>query len=70
MMGQPPAPRVSYAGPATYLRCDQTFRSWDRRQNRLCPRCRQVLTMQPSDEANYRIPTRRRLTSDDSAAAG
>ena len=42
-MDQPPAPRVSYAGPATCLRCDQKFRSWDRRQNRLCPPCLQAI---------------------------
>jgi hypothetical protein len=27
------------AGPTTCLRCDDTFESWDRRQNRLCPGC-------------------------------
>ena len=69
-MDQPPAPRLSYAGPTTCLRCDQTFRSWDRRHNRLCPRCRQLLHTQPSDEHRYRTPTRRRLAPDDSAAAG
>jgi hypothetical protein len=69
-MDQTPAPRVSYAGPTTCLRCDQRFRSWDRRQNRLCPRCRQVLSTQPSAEISHRAPTRRRLTLDGSAAAG
>jgi hypothetical protein len=69
-MDQPLAPRLSYAGPITCLRCDQKFRSWDRRHNRLCPRCRQILTTQPSEEAHYRVPTRRRLAPDDSAAAG
>jgi hypothetical protein len=64
-MGQPPAPRVSYAGRTTCLRCDQPFRSWDRRHNRLCPRCRQVLTTQPSEEIRHAAPTRRRLTPDD-----
>jgi hypothetical protein len=64
-MDQTPAPRVSYAGPATCLCCDQTFRSWDRRHTRLCPRCRQVLSTQPSDEASHRVQTRRRLTPDD-----
>ena len=63
-MDQPPAPRVSYAGPTTCLRCDQTFRSGDRRHNRLCPRCRHLLTTQPSDEASHQVPTRRRLTPD------
>ena len=69
-MDQPPAPRLSYAGPTTCLRCDQTFRSWDRRHNRLCPSCRQLLITQPSDEDRYRTPTRRRLAPDDSATAG
>jgi DNA-directed RNA polymerase subunit RPC12/RpoP len=64
-MDQTPAPRVSYAGSTTCLRCDQPFRSWDRRHNRLCPRCRQVLTTQPSDEASHRILTRRRQAPDD-----
>jgi hypothetical protein len=63
-MDQPPAPRVSYAGPTTCLRCDQPFQSWDRRYNRLCPRCRQLLTTQPSDEVRHAVPTRRRLTPD------
>jgi hypothetical protein len=61
-MDQPPAPRLSYAGPTTYLRCDQKFRSWDRRHNRLCPRCRQVLSTQLSDETSHALPTRRRFT--------
>jgi predicted amidophosphoribosyltransferase len=69
-MDQPPAPRLSYAGSTICLRCDQKFRSWDRRHNRLCPRCRQMLHTKPSDEDRYRTPTRRRLTLDDSAAAG
>jgi hypothetical protein len=69
-MDQPPAPRLSYAGPTTCLRCDRRFRSWDRRHNRLCPRCRQSLSTQPSDETRHRLPTRRRLTPDDSAATG
>jgi hypothetical protein len=59
-MDQPPDPRVSYAGPATCLRCDQKFRSWDRRHNRLCPRCRESLSTQPSDETSHRFPSRRR----------
>jgi hypothetical protein len=69
-MDQTPVTRVSYAGPTTCLRCDQTFRSWDRRHNRLYQRCRNVLNTQPSDETSYRAPTRRRLTPDDPAAAG
>jgi hypothetical protein len=64
-MDQTPAPRVSYAGCTTCLRCDQLFRSWDRRHNRLCPRCRQVLHTLPSDEDSHRVPTRRRLTPEE-----
>lgn len=63
-MDQPPAPRVSYAGPATCLRCDHPFQSWDRRHNRLCPHCRQVLSTQSSDEGRHGVPSRRRLTPD------
>jgi hypothetical protein len=63
-MDQTPAPRVSYAGPTTCLRCDQTFRSWDRRHNRLCQSCRQLLSTQPSEESSHGIPKRRRLTPD------
>jgi hypothetical protein len=69
-MTQTPVRRVSYAGPTTCLRCDQEFRSWDRRHNRLCPRCRQLLNAQPSDEVTHTALTRRRLTPHDSAAAG
>jgi hypothetical protein len=69
-MDHTPVTRVSYAGPTTCLRCDHTFQSWDRRHNRLCPSCRNVLKTQPSDETSYRAPTRRRLTPDDPAAAG
>jgi hypothetical protein len=64
-MDQIPAPRESYAGPTTCLRCEQCFRSWDRRHNRLCPRCRQLLSTQPSDESRHRVPARRRLMPDD-----
>ena len=63
-MDEPPAPRVSYAGPTTCLRCDHPFRSWDRRHNRLCPSCRQVLSTQPSEETTHTAPSRRRLTPD------
>jgi hypothetical protein len=55
---------VSYAGRTTCLRCDQSFRSWDRRHNRLCPRCRQLLAAQPSEETTHAAPTGRRLTPD------
>jgi hypothetical protein len=64
-MDQPADPRVSYAGPATCLRCDHRFRSWDRRYNRLCPHCRQVLSTQPSDETSHGLPTRRRGTPEE-----
>jgi hypothetical protein len=64
-MDQPSVPRVSYAGRTTCLRCDQLFHSWDRRQNRLCPRCRQALTTQPSDEDSHRVSTRRHPAPDD-----
>jgi hypothetical protein len=63
-MDQTPAPRVSYAGRTTCLRCNQPFRSWDRRHNRLCPRCRQLLAAQPSEETTHAAPTGRRLTPD------
>ena len=63
-MDQPPAPRLSYAGPTTCLRCDHTFRSWDRRHNRLC-QLPAVFNTQPSDEISYRAPTRRRLTPEE-----
>jgi DNA-directed RNA polymerase subunit RPC12/RpoP len=45
----------SYAGPTTCLRCDERFQSWDRRQNRLCPRCRHVIDAQASEEPLYTI---------------
>jgi hypothetical protein len=63
-MDQPPAPRGSYAGPTTCLRCDQPFRSWDRRHNRLCPRGRQLVTLQPSAEMTHAVTARRRWTPD------
>ena len=45
------APKDSaYAGPATCLRCDQEFWSWDRRQNRLCLICRETIDREPSEE--------------------
>jgi predicted amidophosphoribosyltransferase len=62
-MGQRPgfhkgtAPQAkSYAGMTTCLRCDAEFMSWDRRQNRLCQRCREAMAQEASDEAPYRIP--------------
>ena len=69
-MDQTPAPRVSYAGPTTCLRCEQRFQSWDRRHNRLCQRCRQLLPWVRTKPDDFHAPTRRRLTPDDSAAAG
>jgi hypothetical protein len=55
---------TSYAGPTTCLRCDAAFESWDRRQNRLCPRCQEAIEEQPSDEAPYPLLLpRRRLPS-------
>jgi hypothetical protein len=56
---KPPKATV-YAGPITCLRCDDVFESWDRRQNRLCPRCQQAIEEQPSDEPSYPLPTPRR----------
>jgi hypothetical protein len=64
-MGHPPDPCVSSAGRTTCLRCEQPFRSWDRRRNRLCPRCRQALSARPSDEPRHRLPTRRHLTPEE-----
>jgi hypothetical protein len=61
--------RVSSAGPTTCLHCEPTFRSGDRRYHRLCPRCRPLLSTQPSDAGRQAVLTRWRLTPDDSAAA-
>jgi hypothetical protein len=55
---KPPKP-TSYAGPTTCLRCDDVFESWDRRQNRLCPRCQKAIEEQPSDELSYPLLTSR-----------
>jgi predicted amidophosphoribosyltransferase len=52
--------RRSYAGPTICLRCDNVFESWDRRQNRLCPACRQAVETQSSDEPSHSIHTPRR----------
>jgi hypothetical protein len=54
-------PRVApnaYAGSTTCLRCDDTFESWDRRQNRLCSRCRAAIAAEPTAETLYRLPKR------------
>jgi hypothetical protein len=48
-----------YAGRTTCLRCDKEFWSWDRRQNRLCPRCRDAIEAEPSDEPMHHLPPRR-----------
>jgi hypothetical protein len=62
------APKDSlYAGPATCLRGEDTFQSWDRRQNRLCPRCRNALDQEPSEERRFPFhqPTRRGRNRDE-----
>jgi predicted amidophosphoribosyltransferase len=62
------APKDSpYAGDAACLRCDREFQSWDRRQNRLCPRCKNDLDQEPSPEPSHDLPTpirRSRLRED------
>jgi predicted amidophosphoribosyltransferase len=51
-----PSPKPSsYAGPTICLRCDRAFESWDRRQNRLCPSCREAMAEQASDEPSSTI---------------
>lgn len=44
---KPRATPNAYAGPTACLRCDDTFESWDRRQNRLCPKCRVAIAAGP-----------------------
>ena len=56
---QKPTPTED-AGPTTCLRCDEIFQSWDRRQNRLCRRCRQVIDTQSSEEVSQVIEMPRR----------
>jgi hypothetical protein len=56
---QKPRPHSKYAGPTTCLRCDVVFRSWDRRQNRLCDTCCQAIAQQPSEEPSYRLTKRK-----------
>jgi hypothetical protein len=53
---QKPGP---YAGPTMCLRCDAVFQSWDRRQNRLCPSCREAIEAELSDEPLHHLPPRR-----------
>jgi hypothetical protein len=55
---EPPAKPNAYAGPTTCLRCDGVFESWDRRQNRLCPRCRAAIAAEPTHETLHRLPKR------------
>jgi predicted amidophosphoribosyltransferase len=56
-----------YAGPIPCLRCDREFQSWDRRHNRLCPRCRETLEREPSEEPSHALPMpiRRSRTQED-----
>jgi predicted amidophosphoribosyltransferase len=61
------APKHSpYAGSTTCLRCDHAFWSWDRRQNRLCPRCKNELDQEPSEEPRrpFHPPTHRLRNQD------
>jgi hypothetical protein len=63
-----PSPkRRSYAGLTSCLRCDGLFYSWDRRQNRLCPACREAIEEEPSEEPDHSIyrPQRRPSETDD-----
>jgi hypothetical protein len=55
-----PPKRTTYAGLTTCLRCDNVFESWDRRQNCLCPSCRQRIEAQPPDEPSHSFPKSRR----------
>jgi hypothetical protein len=48
----PPTP-TPYAGPTRCLRCDTAFESWDCRQNRICPGCREAMAEQPSEEPAF-----------------
>jgi hypothetical protein len=66
-MSRPPPRRrqntpkpTAYAGRTTCLRCDEVFDSWDRRQNRLCPRCQQAIREELPDEPPYALPKSRR----------
>ena len=56
-----------YAGPTTCLRCEKTFESWDRRQNRLCLICREAIDREPSEEPHppFRPPMRRGRNRDE-----
>ncbi len=63
----PPPKRRTYAGLTTCLRCDRRFSSWDRRQHRLCPACREAIEEEPSDEPSHTIhrPQRQPRETDD-----
>jgi hypothetical protein len=52
---------TAYAGLTTCLRCDDVFKSWDRRQNRLCNTCRQAIEEQAAEEPFQTIHQPRRL---------
>jgi predicted amidophosphoribosyltransferase len=58
---------TAYAGSTTCLRCEKTFESWDRRQNRLCPNCLEAINREPSEEPHvpFRAPTRRGRNRDE-----
>jgi hypothetical protein len=59
---------TAYAGPTTCLRCEKTFESWDRRQNRLCPHCRETIGREPSAEEPrppFHSPTHRGRNRDE-----
>jgi hypothetical protein len=64
-MRHQPTTLSAHAGLTTCLRCERHFESWDRRQNRLCPSCRQYLHEAPSNEPSYVLPKRRHLTRED-----
>jgi hypothetical protein len=53
---QNPSEPNPYAGRTTCLRCDDVFESWDHRKNRLCPRCREAIEAEPSDEPSHDLP--------------
>jgi hypothetical protein len=56
---------TTYAGPTTCLRCEKTFESWDRRQNRLCTRCLEAIAEMASEEPSYQLSTRQPRKRDD-----
>jgi hypothetical protein len=53
------------AGPTTCLRCEKTFESWDRRQNRLCTRCLEAIAEMASEEPSYHLSPRQPRKRDD-----